>query len=182
MYRRKIESVLAEWKDVPNHKPLVIKGVRQCGKTSSVLDFAKKNYENVVYLDFHRQEELIELFSGSLETDYLTMVISASLPGARFVPGKTCLIFDEIQNCPRARSSLKFFKIDGRYDVICYKGECTPLECKARTGNAKSMKTLLKHPEKYHFYHALKVGDYNIGRSNQLLTLPFYMAFLLTEI
>ena len=66
--------------------------------------------------------------------------------------------------------------------VMHYKGECTPLECKARTGNAKSMQTLLKHPEKYHVYHALKLGDYNIGRNDALLTLPFYMAFLLTEI
>ena len=56
------------------------------------------------------------------------------------------------------------------------------MECKATTGNAKSLKTLLKHPEKYHVYHALKVGDYNIGRSEQVLTLPFYMAFMLTEI
>lgn len=66
--------------------------------------------------------------------------------------------------------------------VIRYKGESVPLECKARTGNAKSLKTLLRHPEKYHVYHALKVGDYNVGRSEQTLTLPFYMAFLLTEV
>lgn len=66
--------------------------------------------------------------------------------------------------------------------VIRYKGECIPLECKARTGNAKSMQTLLKHPEKYHVYHAMKFGDYNIGRNDALLTLPFYMAFLITDI
>ena len=56
-----------------------------------------------------------------------------------------------------------------------------PLECKARTGNAKSLQTVLKHPEHYHVYHALKVGDYNVGRNGPLLTIPFYMAFLLTE-
>ena len=66
--------------------------------------------------------------------------------------------------------------------VMRYKGECTPVECKARTGNAKSMQTLLKHTEKYHVYNALKLGDYNVGRNGPLLTLPFYMAFLLTEI
>ncbi|MDO4497743.1 MAG: DUF4143 domain-containing protein, partial [Bacteroidales bacterium] len=66
--------------------------------------------------------------------------------------------------------------------VIRYKGKSTPLECKAKTGNAKSLKTLLKHPEKYHVFNALKVGDYNIGRSEQTLTLPFYMAFMLTEL
>lgn len=395
-------------------------------------------------MDFHEQKELRALFRGSLKVDYLTVVISAAIPGATFIPGKTCLILDEIQDCPQARASLKFFKLDGRYDVICtgsllgvngykseeqqkeeettsvpvgfetivdmypmdfeewlwanqiqqpvidllkqymneespvpeaihqrmrqllleyiivggmpevvstflnthdvnqmvavqraiideykvdmvkyarsedksrirecfesiprqlsrdnkkftysvvrkggrskeyvgslqwiedagivhrchnlcitelplsgnalqdcfkiymadtglfismldegtqsdilqghlgsfkgaiyenvmadilgkmgrklyyfqkpdsieidfvmrYRGECTPLECKARTGNAKSMQTLLKHPEKYHVYHALKVGDYNIGRNGPLLTLPFYMAFLLTD-
>lgn len=119
MYKRKIEDFLVQWKRSANHKPLVIKGIRQCGKTSSVLDFARKNYENVVYLDFYKQEPLVDLFSGSLEVDYLTIVISAAIPGARFVPGRTCIVFDEIQNCPRARASLKFFKLDGRFDVIC---------------------------------------------------------------
>ncbi len=445
MYRRKIEDVLLRWKETPNHKPLVIKGCRQCGKTSSVKAFAQQHYKHVVYMDFHEQKELCALFDGSLKIDYLTVVITAAIPGAMFVPGKTCLILDEIQDCPKARAALKFFKLDGRYDVICtgsllgvngykseeqqkeeettsvpvgfenivdmypidfeewlwanqihqpiidmlkqhmrdespvpeaihqrmrqlmleyiivggmpeavstfltthdvnqmvavqksiideykvdmvkyarsedktrirecfesiprqlsrdnkkftysvvrkggrskeyvgslqwiedagivrrchnltitelplsgnalqdcfkiymadtglfismldegtqldilqgrlgsfkgaiyenvmadilgkmgrklyyyqkpdsieidfvmrYKGECTPVECKARTGNAKSMQTLLKHTEKYHVYNALKLGDYNVGRNGPLLTLPFYMAFLLTEL
>ena len=63
-----------------------------------------------------------------------------------------------------------------------YRGACTPLECKATTGNAKSLKVLLNHPEKYHIYHAIKLGDYNVGRNESLLTLPFYMAFLLDEL
>lgn len=445
MYRRKIEGVLKRWKETPNHKPLVIKGCRQCGKTSSVKSFSASQYKSVIYMDFHEQKELRTLFNGSLQVDYLTVAISAAIPGAIFIPNDTCIIFDEIQDCPRARTSLKYFKLDGRYDVICtgsllgvngyksnpqqkdeeeasvpvgfetivdmfpmdfeewlwanqiqapvfnmlkqcfsdetpvpeaihlrmrqllleyvivggmpevvqtflttrdvnqtiavqkaiieeykvdmvkyarsevkprirecfesiprqlsrenkkftysvvrkggrsseyvgslqwiedagivrrchnltitelplsgnaiqdcfkiymadtglfismldegtqsdilqgnlgsfkgaiyenvmadilgkmgrklyyyhkpdsieidfvmrYKGECTPLECKAKTGNSKSMQTLLKHPEKYHVYHALKLGDYNVGRNNTLLTLPFYMAFLLTEI
>ena len=431
---------MLEWKNDPDRKPLVIKGCRQCGKTSSVLEFARKNYKNVIYMDFHEQKELCSLFEGSLQIDYLTVAISAAIPSARFEKGKTCLIFDEIQDCPQARSSLKFFKLDGRYDVICtgsllgvngyrtsdanysvpvgfetiidmnpmdfeewlwangiqdsviellktslseektvpkpihdrmrqlmlqyivvggmpeavkkffathdmnqvvaiqrniveeyktdmvkyanhedrnrirecfesiprqlskenkkftysmvrkggrskdyvgclqwiedagiihrcynlsitelplsgnalqdsfkvfmadtglfismldegtqsdilqgslfgykgaiyenvvadilgkmgrklyyfhktdgieidfmmrYNGECTPLECKARTGNAKSLSTLLKHPEKYHVYHALKLGDYNVGREGALLTLPLYMGFLLTNV
>ena len=119
MYKRKIESVLLDWKNTPNHKPLVIKGCRQCGKTSSVVAFAKKHYKHVIYIDFHEQEQLCALFAGSLSVDYLTMSISASVPGAQFVPHNTCLVLDEIQNCPRARSSLKFFMQDGRYDVIC---------------------------------------------------------------
>ena len=66
--------------------------------------------------------------------------------------------------------------------VIRYKGECVPIECKAVNGNAKSMRTLLNHPEKYHVSHALKFGDYNIGRNGSLLTLPMYLAFLVTEL
>ena len=65
--------------------------------------------------------------------------------------------------------------------VISYKGKCCPIECKAKTGNAKSLKTVLNHPEHYHVYHAIKLGDYNVGRNGQILTIPSYMAFLLTE-
>lgn len=445
MYKRKIENLLNEWKKDKNHKPLVIKGVRQCGKTSSVKAFAYKNYESVVYLDFHEHKEYKSFFAGALDVNTLIMNISVGIFGSEFIEGKTCIILDEIQDCPNARSALKFFKLDGRFDVICtgsllgvngyrtseerqeeaqasipvgfeqivtmypmdfeewlwangiqsmhldylkkcfeqeepvneafhgrmrelllryvvvggmpeavrtfletnnmgqvievqrgivetyksdmikyalasdksrirecfesipaqlarenkkftysvikkgsrasnyegslqwiedagiirrcynlhitelpldgnaipdcfkvymsdtglfvsmledgtqwsilqgdlhgykgaiyenvmadilgkmgrklyyyhkeggveldfvmrYKGECVPVECKARTGNAKSMKTVLNHPEKYHVSHAIKVGDYNIGRANGLLTIPFYVAFLLTEV
>ena len=80
---------------------------------------------------------------------------------------------------------LYYFRKDSGLEldfVLRYKGECCPLECKARTGNAKSLQTVLKHPEHYHVFHALKVGDYNVGRSGVTLTIPFYMAFLLTEL
>lgn len=63
--------------------------------------------------------------------------------------------------------------------VMRYKGECTLLEVKADSGNVKSTKTILKHPDKYHVYHAIKLGDYNVGRNGQILTLPLYMSFLL---
>ena len=66
--------------------------------------------------------------------------------------------------------------------VIRYKGKCTLLEVKASSGNVKSTKTILKHPEVYHVTDAIKLGDYNIGRDGQMLTLPFYMGFLLTEV
>ncbi|MBR6261756.1 MAG: ATP-binding protein [Prevotella sp.] len=445
MFKRKMENILLQWKLKEGHKPLVIKGCRQCGKTSSVVSFVKENYEHMVYLDFHEHKEYKSFFAGALDVETLTLNMSIGIKNARFVPGKTCIVFDEIQDCPNARSSLKFFKLDSRYDVICtgsllgvngyktkeeeeeernasipvgfeeivnmypmdfeewlwandiqpqhfeylfkcyekevpvneaihqrlrqlllryvvvggmpeavdtffrtnnmndvqqvqrgiidtyksdmlkyarqedksrirecfdsipkqlakdnkkfqyavirkgarsseyrgslqwiedagivqrcyntyitelplsgnaiadsfkvymtdigllvsmlddgtawdimqgnmlgykgaifenlaadiltkmgrklyyfqkeggleldflirYKGECVPLESKARTGNTKSLQTVLKHPEHYHVYHALKVGDYNVGRNGPLLTLPFYMAFMLTEI
>lgn len=119
MYKRKIEDTLAKWIARTNRKPLVIKGCRQCGKTSSVLDFAYRNYEHVIYIDFHEHREYKAFFASALDVDTLTLAISAGIKGAKFVPGKTCLVLDEIQECPNARASLKFFKLDGRYDIIC---------------------------------------------------------------
>ncbi len=119
MLRRKIEDYLNKWKDEETRMPLIIKGCRQCGKTSSVVDFAHKNYENVVYLDFFQHPEYKTVFDGGLDIDILCMTLSTLIPDAKFVAGKTCIIFDEIQECPRARTSLKFFKTDGKYDVIC---------------------------------------------------------------
>lgn len=119
MYRRKIEDILKKWKENANRKPIVIKGCRQCGKTSSVIEFAHKNYENVIYMDFHQHKEYTSFFEGSLDINTITMNISSAIKGVKFVPHKTCIIFDEIQDCPRARASLKFFKLDGRFDILC---------------------------------------------------------------
>ena len=119
MLKRKMEQVLLDWKNTPDHKPLVVKGCRQCGKTYSVLDFARKNYEHVVYLNFFENPTFASVFSDSLEVDHITMMLSALMGReAIFEPGKTILVLDEIQECPDARTALKFFKTDGRYDVI----------------------------------------------------------------
>lgn len=119
MLKRKIEKELTSWKNAENHKPLIIKGCRQCGKTFSALDFAKKNYKNIIYLNFFENPDYSSIFSGSLEVDNIVMLLSALLgPTAKFEPGKTVLVLDEIQECPEARTALKFFRIDGRYDVI----------------------------------------------------------------
>lgn len=119
MLRRKMEQKLSDWKKTENHKPLLIKGCRQCGKTFSVLDFARKNYKNVVYLNFFENPDYASVFSGSLEVDHIVMLLSALLGSeAVFESGKTVLILDEIQECPEARTALKFFRTDGRYDVI----------------------------------------------------------------
>ena len=119
MLKRKIEQQLVEWKNTENHKPLIIKGCRQCGKTYSVKKFADENYQNVVYLNFFENPEYASAFAESLEVDYITMMLSAILGNrAKFIPGQTVLILDEIQDCPEARTALKFFKEDGRFDVI----------------------------------------------------------------
>ena len=119
MLRRKIQDTLLQWKKTPGHKPLVIKGCRQCGKTFSVREFAKKNYKHEVYLNFLQDSSYASIFSGSLEVNHLVMMMSALLPDAVFEAGTTVIILDEIQDCPDARTALKFFHLDGRFDVIC---------------------------------------------------------------
>lgn len=119
MLKRKIEQNLINWKNTENRKPLIIKGCRQCGKTFSVMDFAKKNYKNVVYLNFYENPDYAAVFAGSLEIDNIILMLSALLGSAAvFEAGETVLILDEIQECPDARTALKFFRIDGRFDVI----------------------------------------------------------------
>ena len=119
MLKRKIEQRLMEWKKTDGHKPLIIKGCRQCGKTFSVLEFARKNYKHVVYLNFFENPDYASVFAGSLEVDHIIMMLSALLgKEAVFEEGETILVLDEIQDCPDARTALKFFRLDGRFDVI----------------------------------------------------------------
>lgn len=118
MLKRKIETYLAGWKSTKNRKPLVIKGIRQCGKTFIVRKFAKENYENVIYINFVLEPDKKSAFIGNIDVDTITLNLSALIPDSRFIEGKTCIILDEIQECKEARTSLKSFHIDGRFDVI----------------------------------------------------------------
>ena len=119
MLQRKIEKFLQTWKRVPKHNPLVVKGCRHCGKTTSILDFARKEYAHVVYLNFLEKPDYAAIFQDSLDVNYLVMLITALVgPEAVFEPYRTVLVLDEIQECPEARAALKAFKLDGRYDVI----------------------------------------------------------------
>jgi len=118
MLKRKIEDVLIQWKSTDGHKPLVIMGIRQCGKTFIAQHFAAANYQNVIYINFIKQPERINAFLGSKDVNDILLNLSAQIQGVTFTPGDTCFIFDEIQECPEARTSLKFFKEDGRFDVI----------------------------------------------------------------
>ena len=106
------------WKNTPNKKALNVKGLRQVGKTTSVRAFAQENYENVVYVNFKSNNSAKRIFDDDLIIDRITTDLSALLTDARFVPYKTVIIFDEIQECANARSSIKEFVEDGRYDVI----------------------------------------------------------------
>ena len=118
MLKRKIEDVLVQWKSTDGHKPLVIMGIRQCGKTFIAQHFAAANYQNVIYINFIKQPDRINAFLGSKDVNDILLNLSAQIQGVTFIPGDTCFIFDEVQECPEARTSLKFFKEDGRFDVI----------------------------------------------------------------
>lgn len=119
MLKRKIEDTLEQWIRTPDHNPIIIKGCRQCGKTFSVLRFARKHYAHVVYLNFFENPRYVQAFAGSLAVDDLVLYLTSLLGrDAVFEAGKTCLVLDELQECPNARAALKFFKLDGRYDVI----------------------------------------------------------------
>ena len=117
MLTRDIWDKLIEWKN-RKHRPLVVRGLRQIGKTYIVKEFGNQFYKNTVYLDFRANKSVHSAFEGDFSVDQMVMSISAAIPSVRFLPGETLIIFDEIQDCPNARSSLKYWDIDGRYDII----------------------------------------------------------------
>ncbi len=120
MFKRKITDDIFRWKNsTGKKKALVIKGMRQIGKTFIVRAFADDNYENVVYINFKDNESAKRVFDGDFVVDRMVLDISATLPGVHFVPNKTVIIFDEVQECANARASIKAFMLDGRYDIIC---------------------------------------------------------------
>ncbi len=118
MLKRKIEDTLLQWKNMREHNPLVIKGIRQCGKTFIVQQFAREHYKHVVYINFALENDMSTAFAGNKDVDTIIMNLSALMPYATFSARDTCIILDEIQDCPDARSALKSFKLDARFDVI----------------------------------------------------------------
>ena len=120
MFKRKITDEIYRWKNnTGKKKALVIKGMRQIGKTFTARAFADDNYENVVYINFKDNESARKIFDGDFIVDRMTLDISAMIPAIHFVPYKTVIIFDEVQECANARASIKAFMLDGRYDIIC---------------------------------------------------------------
>ncbi len=117
-FERKIDSILDAWLKKEEKKPILIMGIRQCGKTECVKEFAKRNNLELININFWQKPEYSEDFKGSLDIDTLISNISLRFSKKSFDVKKTLIFFDEIQECPRARLSLKFFKEDGRYNVI----------------------------------------------------------------
>lgn len=119
MLKREIEIKLVEWKNQVDKKCLIISGARQVGKTYIVEKFAKKNYEHFVEINFVENPTAKKIFDGDLDITTILANISLYLPEqSTLIPNKTLIFLDEIQACPNARTALKFFAIDKRFDVI----------------------------------------------------------------
>ena len=119
LLKRKVDTYLTNWKKNPDRKPLIIKGARQIGKTRSIEWFASQNYKSVIQINFVEQTKYREIFNDGFEVDSILKNISLLNPEFKFIPGETIFFFDELQACPNCATSLKFFKLDGRFDVIC---------------------------------------------------------------
>lgn len=119
MLPRKIYDKLLAWKNSAGKKDAVLlRGVRQCGKTYIVREFGKREYKNFIEINFIERPDMQAVFSGNLDVDSMVQQIKLSMPGCQFIPGETLLFLDEIQDAPNARTSLKFWIQDGRFDCI----------------------------------------------------------------
>lgn len=118
MLKRKVYDELKNWKNTKNKKCLVVQGARQVGKTFAIEQFGEKNYDEVLEINFKEVPSTKEVFAGDLVADQMVMALRFRFPEKRIEPGKTLLFFDEIQECPEAITSLKFWALDNRYDVI----------------------------------------------------------------
>ncbi len=117
--KRKIDQYLIDWKTNSDRLPLIIKGARQIGKTESIRHFAAQHYTNVIEINFILQKQYLDIFDDGFEVDTIIRNISLKNPELVFLPQNTLLFFDELQACVNCATSLKSFKEDGRYDVIC---------------------------------------------------------------
>lgn len=119
LLRRKIDAFLEDWKSRSDRMPLIVKGARQIGKTESIRYFAHGHYKNIIEINFVLQKHFKTIFDNGFDPDTIIRGISLLDPSLEFTAGETLIFFDEMQECPNCATSLKFFKQDGRYDVIC---------------------------------------------------------------
>lgn len=117
--KRKLDSFLNQWKKSEDKKPLIIKGARQIGKTMSVEHFAIENYKSFININFVSEPQYKTIIRDGYTAEAITKNISMLSPKHKFIEGETLIFFDELQEFPEIATSLKFFKLDGRYDVIC---------------------------------------------------------------
>lgn len=118
MLKRKIYQKLVDWKRTHKNNCLMVEGARQVGKTYIIREFGKKEYESFIEINFIKNQELKQIFNGSLDADSIYKRMSAMINGVNFVKENTLIFLDEIQACGNARTALKFLAEDGRFDVI----------------------------------------------------------------
>ena len=139
--KRKIDDYLINWKADPGRKPLVVRGCRQVGKTESIRHFAKSaGYESFIEINFVKEEKYKKITDNGYAANDIIKNISLIDPSKRFVAHKTLIFFDEITEFPDIATSLKFFKEDGRFDVIC-SGSMLGLNYKKIESNSVGFKT-----------------------------------------
>ena len=117
-FRRKFYDRLMQWKSTKHQECLLVKGARQIGKTFIVEKFGREQYESFIEFNFVLDPDACSIFDGSLKAEDLYRKISAYDATRRLLPGRTLIFLDEIQECANARTALKSFALDGRYDVI----------------------------------------------------------------
>ena len=118
MLKRKATKFIKKWVESKDKKCLIVQGARQTGKTYIVERFAEENYDEYVEINFKQMPSAIDIFSGDLTVDNMVMAMRFRFPEKKIIPGKTMIFFDEIQECQEAITSLKFWAIDNRFDVI----------------------------------------------------------------
>ncbi len=150
-FKRKIDEQLNAWFKSAGHSPALVYGIRQCGKSESIKQFAKNNFKYVNLIDFWKTPNAVSAFDGSLEVDQIIKKLSALFPSFKFVSHETVLILDEIQDCPKARLAFKSFKEDGRFEVIA-SGSYIGLNIDSSSGVPK--------PDGYEDFYEMKTMDF----------------------
>lgn len=140
MLRRKAYDELLRWKN-SDHKCLLVKGQRQVGKTFIIEYFGRHEYEHFLSFNLSEEPEICSVFDGNLDVDTIIRGLKLYRDPSEFVPGSTLILLDEIQECDRARTALKFLSIDGRYDVIA-SGSLLGVSCPRKKSKKKSREEL----------------------------------------
>jgi hypothetical protein len=138
--KRNIDNFLTKWKDNPDRKPLIVKGPRQVGKTESIRKFAHENYNNVIEINFVEEPKYKMIIADGYNINDIIKNISRIDPSKQFIENETLFFFDEFQDFPELSTSLKFFCIDGRFDVIC-SGSMLGINYKRIESNSVGYKT-----------------------------------------
>lgn len=138
--KRTIDIYLETWRNNPDHKPLIVKGARQIGKTESICRFGAMYYKSVIYINFVEEQKYKMITADGYGAEDVVKNISRIDPSKKFIERETLIIFDEIQEFADIATTLKFFKLDGRYDVIC-SGSLLGINYKVIESNSVGYKT-----------------------------------------